>query len=194
MTEDVEMSKKVDLWGYCRKTVQPWWDESALDIFRKDAVEKRECIRYTYGILVTKKPACGASHDWNAAMSAMSAGMDGFEKAFWTFYRDKTEANAELFSDAYGEMCPAYMMAKDAIFNSELRGRGRIRREPCLGRRARGTFRPFRTCRSTWTPRGSLCPFPIRGTSRTAPFCAFCSRRIRLSCPEALERPFSRLF
>ena len=126
------MAKKVDLWGYYKQIVKLWWDESALDIFWKDAVEKRECIRYTYNILNTKKPAYGASHDWNASLSAMSASMDNFEKAFWMFYNDKTESNAELFSDAYGEMCPAYRMAKDAIFNSELRGHWNETKESVL--------------------------------------------------------------
>lgn len=113
-----EVDKAIDLWEFYKKTIKY---SDPLDVFQKDSAEYREYVKYVYDILNMKRPVSRAVHDWNAARSAMSMDIDNFEKAFWKFYKKPSEKTAKMFSKAYCEIYPAFIMARNAIFNNDLK-------------------------------------------------------------------------
>ena len=103
------------MWEYYKAKIRR---KDPLDAFYNDAMELRESVVYAYDILNRKNAAKGTTHDWNAALSAMSMVMDDFDKAFFKFMKKKTEKNAEAFDQMWCKMNKPLQMARNAIFCS----------------------------------------------------------------------------
>ena len=106
------------MWEYYKQQIK---HKDPLDAFYNDAMEQREAVVYAYDILNRQKPTPGTVHNWNAARSAMSMTMDAFEKAFFRFMRKKTAKNAEAFGAEWEQMNKPLAMARNAIFDSNVR-------------------------------------------------------------------------
>lgn len=113
-----------NMWDFYKRTFDGFKyskpNMSALDAFYKDAYEMLFQVKYTYEHLRDTQPykKLGVGHDWNSALYLLEGQYKKLKTAYDLFISEKTEKNAENFSNAINDCTSGMKQARYAMWYS----------------------------------------------------------------------------